>query len=63
MIDAWKLLKLGPPIKQTDAQWDEDAKPTELDVQAARLLWHRAAPDELRDLLDARPNTASAARL
>jgi len=53
MIDAWRLLKLGPPIRQSDAAWDADAKPTELDVQAARLLWLRTAPDELRDLLDA----------
>jgi hypothetical protein len=58
MIDAWKLLKLGPPIRQSDAAWDADAAVGELDVQAARLLWHRAAPDDLRGLLDSRLITA-----
>lgn len=46
-------IPLGKPLTLTDADLDELSKITPGDIKKAREFWHKNAPDNFTDLLDA----------
>jgi len=58
MIDARKILNLGPPLSLPPALDELQADITPMDVAVARMLWLQYAPDPLKGLLDAQTATS-----
>jgi hypothetical protein len=50
---ADKKVKLGSPLPLSDEELEQLAQITDDDIEAAKNLWRKNAPDEFRDLLDA----------
>jgi hypothetical protein len=46
------------PIPRSDEQWEEMAAINTTDIENARALWLALAPDPMKELLDAKENTA-----
>ena len=53
MIDAFQLLKLGPPLRLSAAQMDNESEITAVDVIQATLVWELYAPVGWKSLLAA----------
>lgn len=51
-----KKINLGPALDLDEAQIDQAAEPSDLDVALAVALWRQTAPKWLGDLLDATPD-------